>query len=419
MQQNVYNPFSGEDEVIVKDKDGKLKVLKDGVLHDLGGKNSDESDEEMQKNEDDALLKDDLAKSFLPMPGGVEPASDSRNSAAAKLSAPLSYTEIAEKIVPKLGVNLDDEILKKRFKNIVLSRIKEVRNRIETQEALKRSQKVGGLGLSENEASDLDKKLEGMIAKMKEDPTLFKELEDELVLDSQEKKMYVAKPDEIAPLPPHYQEQRNTEEEMAKKEEAEIAVKNRDNQAEKVSERKKKLLEQRDRMRALKIKQEVEKINIDIVKPLAKAEDSIPKNDEKNPAKDLKEVKISEPDAEQKEKKMEEAKPETKLVGPVEEMRVMTIDDFRRLDKDPEKAIKKIMDKVDLLEKESFPMRYQGVSAWRQSEIFRVYTEIGRESMETKKSIGDVIEEMKKAGKPYLEEAEFMAIMDLNRQLRY
>ena len=64
-----------------------------------------------------------------------------------------------------------------------------------------------------------------------------------------------------------------------------------------------------------------------------------------------------------------------KLTGPVDELRQLTIDDFRRLSKDPREATLKIKDKIDLLEDMGYEQKTQGVKAFLESGVNRLYLE--------------------------------------------
>ena len=122
--------------------------------------------------------------------------------------------------------------------------------------------------------------------------------------------------------------------------------------------------------------------------------------------------KISQP-------KIEEIKYQSKLVNPIEEIRSMKIIDFRRLGSTPAAAAKKIEEKINLLEAESFAKKYEAIKAWKESEINRLYLELGGQGMEEKKSIAEVVAERERAGRPTLTEAEVEAIIELNRKFRY
>lgn len=114
-----------------------------------------------------------------------------------------------------------------------------------------------------------------------------------------------------------------------------------------------------------------------------------------------------------------EVKFKPKLVGPVEEMRNLTLLDFRRLDKNPEKASEKIRSKIDLLEKESYQKKSEGIAAWRDSELNRIYLEQSALAMEQGKSVAKFIEEKLAKNEKVLTIQEFEALLDLNRELKY
>src|SRR5690606_26031994 len=101
-----------------------------------------------------------------------------------------------------------------------------------------------------------------------------------------------------------------------------------------------------------------------------------------------------------------------KLIGPVEELRSLTLKDFRRLSKEPKEAALKIKDKIDLLEEQSFTLKTQGVEAWQGSEVNRLYLDVLRRSLEGR-PVGEVIADMTASGGPAITQAEFEAVMDL------
>lgn len=116
--------------------------------------------------------------------------------------------------------------------------------------------------------------------------------------------------------------------------------------------------------------------------------------------------------------KLEDVKASPKLTGPVEELRAITIVDFRRLSKDPKEACMKIKDKIDLLGEQSYTRRSEGIAAWTASEVTRAYLELMRESLNGTPLIGAIAarEAIKKTS---LTADEFRAVADLSRQLRY
>ena len=107
-----------------------------------------------------------------------------------------------------------------------------------------------------------------------------------------------------------------------------------------------------------------------------------------------------------------------RLTGPVEELRALTLKDFRRLSKDPREATLKIKDKIDLLDDLGFEIKTQGIKAWQDSEVNKLYLSMLRGGLEGK-PILDVIAELEKKREPALNKDEFAAIMELNRTVRF
>lgn len=108
-----------------------------------------------------------------------------------------------------------------------------------------------------------------------------------------------------------------------------------------------------------------------------------------------------------------------RLVGPIEELRLMTIVDFRHLGDGPVACIRRVYEKIQLIGKESYTKRSEGIKAWRASETYQLYLSMGRESLISGKAIRDVIAEHQRLGQPSLTDQEFSLVADLNRKLRY
>ncbi len=107
------------------------------------------------------------------------------------------------------------------------------------------------------------------------------------------------------------------------------------------------------------------------------------------------------------------------MVGTVEELGRFTLVDFRHLDPSPAIAAAKVHALFTALERESFARRAAGLSAWRSSELYALYTAMGSESMVAKQPMEAVAAQRVARGQPALTVAEFEAIMDLNQQLRF
>lgn len=103
------------------------------------------------------------------------------------------------------------------------------------------------------------------------------------------------------------------------------------------------------------------------------------------------------------------APPAPKLIGPIEELKTMTIADFRKLSSDARAACGKIKEKVDLVGAESYERRSEAIRAWRESEPMRLYSVI----------LSSKLSGTPPPTPPPLTDAEFTAIMELNRSLRF
>lgn len=116
---------------------------------------------------------------------------------------------------------------------------------------------------------------------------------------------------------------------------------------------------------------------------------------------------------------MADVRPPAKLVGPVEELRRLTVTDFRKLSSDPVEAAGKIEDKLKLLEEESLPRRFEGIAALKRSELFSIYWSVAQASLVQGLPVAAILDERRSEQLPVLTEKEFDAIMELNRRIRF
>lgn len=107
------------------------------------------------------------------------------------------------------------------------------------------------------------------------------------------------------------------------------------------------------------------------------------------------------------------------LTGPVEELRGMTLKNFRFLGTNAQDRTNKILEKITLLEQDSYTKKVAGIKAWRESQVNQLYLSIGSDSMAEGKEIATLIDSKKAAGEDTLTIQEFTAISDLNKSLRF
>ncbi len=107
-----------------------------------------------------------------------------------------------------------------------------------------------------------------------------------------------------------------------------------------------------------------------------------------------------------------------KLSGPVEELAVMTIADFRRLGSTGEEAAEEIQERFQLLEEQSYAVRLKGVSAWRRSPLYETYVSIISEALQGGLGLEAVLRVHADAGEEMFKLEEIKALVKLNGMLR-
>lgn len=107
------------------------------------------------------------------------------------------------------------------------------------------------------------------------------------------------------------------------------------------------------------------------------------------------------------------------LTGPVREIESFDLITFRRLGSDAQTRVDKILDKINLLEQDSYTKKAQGIKAWRNSPLYKLYLQLGTQSMSEGKEVSALIDEMQKKGQDTLSFDEFSAISDLNQKIRF
>lgn len=117
--------------------------------------------------------------------------------------------------------------------------------------------------------------------------------------------------------------------------------------------------------------------------------------------------------------KVEDIRFERKLAGPVEELRLLTLVDFRRLSKEPKQAAQRVQDKVELVSQEGYDQRIAAIKAWRESPVSQMYVALSREALIAGKGIAQVLAEKRAVGEDVPTDDELRAIVELNGTLRF
>ena len=115
---------------------------------------------------------------------------------------------------------------------------------------------------------------------------------------------------------------------------------------------------------------------------------------------------------------MHDVHDESPMLDGVSELGSYTLEDFHRLSKDPQQAAQKIEQKVDILGQWMYVKRAQGIDAWKDSSLMRLYREHLQQSLMGDMTITDVIQRRTQAGQMVLTLQEIEALTDLSSRLR-
>jgi len=369
--------------------------------------------------------------------------------------------EIADQAVKKLDYNFSSEELSDRFGKILMTYIKGVRNKLDTKQTLLKPIEEGGLGLNDVLAGKAlaisDKIKEEFIEKEKtetiRETSRENEKEESKALKSETKEDFSADSGDLTQsvFPPERQavpvraeaEAPGASEYIEKDKEKTIdslsggGDRDMDYDYSALEKRGKKSENQELRDEKKTEASEPQALNL---RTASADEKKQPLRDEKkikreavldlteheNKTKDstsVFNVKRAIKKAGKEDKsgkiKMEDIKHVPKLSGPIDELKEMDLEHFRRLEEDSGAAAGKIKEKISFLEEDGYDKKLAGVKAWRQSQLNKLYLQIGQEAIRGKKGIGSVIEERQSAGNDCLTEIEFEAIMELNKKLRF
>ncbi len=292
--------------------------------------------------------------------------------------------EKLNRVMSGVRINFGSQMLSERFRTILLTYLRGIRDKIETKQALVKSFETGGLGFDADSADKVLALVDGQTEKTPKAP---------MVLPP---KIKVAEDEKIKPP-------------------------TRD-----VGYDFKKLVKKTDTSRELpapKPPTAVPKISAPPVRPPVApkeritAERSVFRQEQPSPFPVPAMVRRS---SEAGGKiKMEDIKIVPRIMSPIDELKYMDLINFRRLDRDPAKATSRIKEKISLLEEENYNKKLEGIKAWRSSPVNKLYLQIGGLSIGENRPIDVIIEERKKAGKECLTVEEFKAVMDLNKSLRF
>lgn len=329
--------------------------------------------------------------------------------------------------VGRLNYTAPDDYLGKRLRNVISSRLRDVRNSLELKQLLMRDTKVGGLGLKADQSDALAKQIEEAYAEFHGVIAQEEKGKIEQQLEEQKRKV---------------EERRKHEaEEHARWFEEKIrARKTGEAQQSQALENMRRVMggqttpiqmptqhpvdAKEQRMETAKFGPLVpvangagaskEKPQAPVARP---ASPSAPKPTELkvSPAtiKLAQAASLSRPSLDG----MSYAGPQ--LVGLVGELKRLTVAEFRRISKNPQDAATKIRQKIETLGQESFDKRVEGIRAFQESPLQGAYMALVGESFKQMRAVATIAEEKRNAGGDSLSSDEIAAIMALNSGLHF
>lgn len=117
--------------------------------------------------------------------------------------------------------------------------------------------------------------------------------------------------------------------------------------------------------------------------------------------------------------RMEDVRPAHRLAGPVDELRLLNLEDFRRLSKDPKTATAKVLDQAELLRSQGEDQWFAAVKAWRASPLNGWYVKVMQEALSRGMEVRSLLAEKRAAGEIVPTDAEVDALVALNGRLRF
>lgn len=192
-----------------------------------------------------------------------------------------------------------------------------------------------------------------------------------------------------------------------------------------------KLLESQDKILELPAAEEIKKIEFEPKPAIEEAAPVPPENlvaaldrlkplepEVKPPLKPLEAVKpaINIPPTSGGKIKMSDVK-KVKVTGPIDELRYMDLVNFRRLSSDTGEAFEKIRQKLKILSGIDYGRMLEGIKAWRQSPVNKLYLKIFSRAADENKDVKTVIDELEASGQASLTYEEIEALIKFNRSL--
>jgi hypothetical protein len=114
---------------------------------------------------------------------------------------------------------------------------------------------------------------------------------------------------------------------------------------------------------------------------------------------------------------MDDIKAAPRVYSPIDELRFMTIKNFRQLSANPNRGVELIRDKIQSLAEDNYSNLAAAINAWKQSPVNRMYVELCQQALDAGQPVLKTLAQRLKQEPEFLNENEFEAIIKLNRAL--
>ncbi len=293
----------------------------------------------------------------------AEIAGHAANTPSAPAHVTSSQDEAINAAVSQIGLSGLDEYMTKRLRNLISTRLRDVRNAIDTKAVLSRAPQVGGMGLAIEEADRIATVIEKFYQ------------ENHQKIEAEERGQIEATTIE---------------------------------QQKKIEERKKRESEEHAKW----YQEKVQGIN-----PLAAAHDQVVAA--MKVKSDMSPHNLQ-PTTYNLQPTLDGVQPPpVRLTGLTEEIGGMGVAEFRRLAKTPETAVEKIKQKFETLKQESFEHWTEGIEAWHRSPIQQQYLKLVSESFASGKPVAALVAERRAQDPNSISPEEIAALVQLNSQIHF
>lgn len=303
-------------------------------------------------------------------------------------------THVAAALVALEKLSLDD-MLAKRFVKIVEARLVDVRDKLETASMLQRPQKIGGMGFDEARADRIVNELEKRVEEIHRRPKVVVKAPPPPL----PKPIVPPQPKVEPPVPPATLPAQPQSKAQAVPPQPTVKIP----PAPTPSLNAKPSVAPPPWLRPVQAPTPVVRpANAPVARPAAPRPTPPPVR----PAPSYRDM-------------VTDVRAPAKVMGPIEILGNLSIEDFRRLGQTAAERIAKIAEEIDTLTRDSFSQRAAGIAAFRQSPTFKAYLTLGQMAMERKEEVTEIIDLLKAQNTTTLTPEEFEAIGVLMRQFRY